>query len=78
MDLSFARFDRVEQDVVTTALPLDLALLLVGIAARQATSPTAALQQRQSSGTIGSTPFASPSGAFNAGTAASIAGWKQE
>ena len=41
MDLSF-RFDR---DVaVMTAIPTELAVLMVGIAARQAASPTAQLQ----------------------------------
>ena len=41
MDLSF-RFDR---DVtVMTAIPTELAVLMVGVAARQAASPTAQLQ----------------------------------
>ena len=43
MDLSFSRF---EADVTVTALPPDLAVLMVGVAARQAASPTAMLQAR--------------------------------
>ena len=38
MDLSFSRF---EADASVTVLPPDLAVLMVGIAARQAASPTA-------------------------------------
>jgi hypothetical protein len=40
MDLSFSRF---EADASVTVLPPDLAVLMVGIAARQAASPTALL-----------------------------------
>ena len=43
MDLSFARLDR---DVAVTAMPTELAVLLVGVAARQAASPTACVQAR--------------------------------
>ena len=43
MDLSFARLDR---DVAVTAMPTELAVLLVGVAARQAASPTACIQTR--------------------------------
>ena len=43
MDLSFARLDR---DVAVTAMPTELAVLLVGVAARQAASPTACAQTR--------------------------------
>ena len=43
MDLSFARLDR---DVAVTAMPTELAVLLVGVAARQAASPTARAQAR--------------------------------
>ena len=41
MDLSFSRFDR---DTELTVLPPDLAVLMVGATARQAASPTAAVQ----------------------------------
>ena len=43
MDLSFARLER---DVAVTAMPTELAVLLVGVAARQASSPTARAQAR--------------------------------
>ena len=42
MDLGFLRFDRAARQV----LPTDLAVLLVGMAARQAASPTARLAAR--------------------------------
>ena len=42
VDLSFARLER---DVAVTAMPTELAVLLVGVAARQAASPTARAQQ---------------------------------
>ncbi len=41
VDLSFSRF---EADVTVVALPPDLAVLMVGVAARQAASPTAMIQ----------------------------------
>ncbi len=58
LDLSFARF---EHDAQVTLLPPELAVLLVGVAARQAASPTAMVQAR-----IERRPFASsaPAGAF--------------
>lgn len=43
MDLSFSRF---EADGTVVALPPDLAVLMIGIAARQAASPTALVQAR--------------------------------
>ena len=43
MDLSFLRFER---DAQVTILPSDLAVLFVGVAARQAASPTALLAPR--------------------------------
>ena len=75
MDLSFSRF---EQDSTVTALPGDLAVLMVGIAARQATSPTALIESRTT------LPFVTPMllqpahGAFNRAMAATIRQWKQE
>ena len=41
VDLNFARF---EADATVVALPPDLAVLMVGVAARQAASPTAMIQ----------------------------------
>jgi hypothetical protein len=43
VDLSFARLER---DIAVTAMPTELAVLLVGVAARQAASPTARAQAR--------------------------------
>jgi hypothetical protein len=45
LDLSFAPFDR---DAELTVLSGDLAVLMVGVAQRQAASPTAAAQARWS------------------------------
>jgi hypothetical protein len=45
LDLSFAPFDR---DTELTVLPGDLGVLMVGVAQRQAASPTAAAQARWS------------------------------
>jgi len=75
VDLSFPRFDK---DARVTALPADLAVLLVGIAARQATSPTALIQQRQPGTEGDKSLFETEKGAFSAATAASIADWKRE
>lgn len=62
MDLSFARFDK---DVRITALPPDLAVLMVGISARQAASPTAIAASRLSAPVRIDALFAPLAGAFN-------------
>lgn len=61
MDLSF-RFDR---NVAVAAIPTELAVLLVGVAARQAASPTARLQSRLAGTTAIAGIFTPPHGAFN-------------
>ena len=61
MDLSFSRF---ETDVHVVALSPDLAVLMVGVAARQAASPTALAQARLPR-IHGSDPFTPAHGAFN-------------
>lgn len=66
MDLSFSRF---EADVQIVALPPDLAVLMVGVAARQAASPTAQVQARLPR-IHDNDPFAPAHGAF------SLAGWE--
>jgi hypothetical protein len=81
VDLSFSRF---EHDSRVTGLPPDLAVLMVGVAARQAASPTAMIHARLSSGIdasgAGAHPFAhlcaSDHGAFNARVAAMFTRWK--
>ena len=62
MDLSFSRF---EADVTVVALPPDLAVLMVGVAARQAASPTAMLQAALPAANAVSDRFAPAHGAFN-------------
>lgn len=76
MDLSFPRF---EKDRSAEGIPPELALLLVGIAARQAASPTALINQR--GGTEKKSPdlvLGGAAGAFNPATARSIARWAKE
>lgn len=74
MDLSFPGFDR---NTEVTQLPSDLAVLMVGIAARQIASPTAMAQARF--GRIGSpSRLLQPvDGAFNGPTAALLASWRE-
>jgi len=76
MDLSFLRFDR---DAQVTILPSDLAVLFVGIGARQAATPTALLTARlRRTSTLARGLFAPLSGAFNADMAAALTRWKAE
>ena len=75
MDLSFSRFDR---DAEVTVLPGDLAVLIVGIVARQAASPTAAVQAGFARATIDHKLFAPLHGAFNGPMAAALTRWKDE
>ena len=70
MDLSFARF---EQDAHVTVLPPDLAVLMVGVVARQGASPTALVQARLDRPALAAGPLAPASGAFNAAVAAMLA-----
>lgn len=75
MDLSFTRFD---QEAAATPLPSDMAMLLIGVAARQSTTPTARVEQRRGAAPAGPTLLAPATGAFNAAMAASLADWKRE
>ncbi|SEM96463.1 hypothetical protein SAMN05192583_1685 [Sphingomonas gellani] len=80
MDLSFFRFDRA-QDL--RHLPGDLAVLMAGMAARQAASPTAAVQARVTTTEAGDTAgvgvsLLSPeNGAFNASMAEAVIRWSE-
>ncbi|MES2753674.1 MAG: hypothetical protein V4659_03320 [Pseudomonadota bacterium] len=78
MDLSFARF---EHDAQVLVLPPDLAVLLVGVAARQALSPTALIQTRIERVVPSDTVFAPAHGAFSRSVADLLAGptltWRQ-
>lgn len=74
MDLSYLRF---EPDARVTALPPDLAVMLVGVVARQAASPTAMLQARLAP--VAEAPWFAPAhGAFNLAMAQLLTAWKQE
>ena len=75
MDLSYLRF---EHDASVAILPPDLAVLLVGVAARQAASPTAALQHRFAPTVWADLPFRPASGAFDERQAVRIERWRQE
>ena len=75
MDLSFARLDR---DVAVTAMPIELAVLLVGVAARQAASPTARIQARLSMAAPVDALLAPLHGAFHRAAALALTRWQQE
>lgn len=85
MDLSF-RFDR--DIAVMTAIPTELAVLMVGVAVRQAASPTAQLQALLARTTATDALLAPGHGAFsrptemalNGGTASNVAltGWQEQ
>ena len=73
LDLSFPLFDRA---VELTVLPGDLAVLMVGVAARQAASPTAMRQAGFKRAPVHPRLFAPLDGAFNSAVAAAIFGWR--
>lgn len=75
MDLSFARLER---DVAVTAMPTELAVLLVGVAARQAASPTARSQARLALSAPADTLLAPGNGTFHRATALVLSQWRQE
>lgn len=77
MDLSY-RFDMgVFDRAVVTAIPTELAILMVGVAARQASTPTARLQSDLSAVRMPDGLFAPAHGAFNAAVEAALTRWKQ-
>jgi hypothetical protein len=75
VDLSFARLER---DVAVTAMPIGLAVLLVGVAARQAASPTARAQARLALAAPVDALLAPLDGAFNRAAAKLLTAWQQE
>ena len=75
MDLSFSRF---EHDSRVTGLPPDLAVLMVGVSARQAASPTAILHARLTPVVAPTSLLAPAHGAFNRAVAATIRRWKRD
>jgi hypothetical protein len=74
MDLSFARF---EHDAPLVTLPPDLAVMMVGIAARQAASPTA-MYQSHLLPPVAEDLFAPAHGAFNVAVAAALVSRQEE
>ena len=75
MDLSFARLDR---DVAVTAMPIELAILLVGVAARQAASPTARAQARLGVTLPVDALMAPIHGAFHRAAALALTRWQRK
>jgi hypothetical protein len=75
LDLSFSRFDR---DAEVSLLPADLAVLMVGVAARQAASATALAQAGCGPVATEARLFAPGDGAFNGAVARLLVRWKQE
>ena len=74
MDLSYLRF---EHDASVAILPPDLAVLLVGVTARQAASPTALEYARLLPLAASASPFHPLSGAFDPRQAARIERWSE-
>jgi len=75
VDLSFARLER---DVAITAMPTELAVLLVGVAARQAASPTARAQARLALVAPVEQLLAPVHGAFHRAAALVLTRWQEE
>lgn len=74
MDLSFARLHGQH----VTALPVELAVLLVGVASRQAASPTARMQATIDRVHPAGALLAPLDGCFSAVTAGALRRWKEE
>ncbi|MBX3593376.1 MAG: hypothetical protein KF783_02760 [Sphingomonas sp.] len=64
------------QGWAVTAIPTELAVLMVGVAARQAASPTARLQAGIAGALPVTTLFAPAHGAFNRAVERALTGWK--
>ena len=74
MNLSFPP---IGKHVATTPLTDDFSVLLVGIAARQAASPTAILSHEPNAGEIEAALLAPGHGAFNQAVADDLKRWKE-
>jgi hypothetical protein len=74
LDLSFAR----AKDRHITAMPTRLAVLLVGVASRQAASPTARAQAKLVPDDPEAEPLEPATGAFHATAAAALTRWQGE
>lgn len=71
-------FRRLEPDRSGPMLPVSFAVLMVGVAARQATSPTARLAMRIDRPTSVEGSLFQQRGPFNAATAAALSNWQGE
>lgn len=77
MDLSFSRFDP-EGGIGAVVANGELAVLMVGIAARQATSPTALIAARAAPRAVAAAALLAPAdGAFNGSVAQSLSDWQE-
>ena len=75
LDLSFSRF---LPEAEVSLLPAELAVLMVGVAARQAASPTAMAHAGCAQVANAAQLFAPVDGAFNRPVAQLLVRWKQE
>jgi hypothetical protein len=75
VDLSFAKLGR---DVAVTAMPTELAVLFVGVVARQAASPTARAQARLAAAMPAHALLAPGDGAFHRAAACALRLWRRE
>jgi len=75
VDLNFARLDSC---TAITALPTELAVLLVGVSARQAASPTARVQTLMLPPPGAASLLAPTHGCFDSRTATALTRWHQE
>ena len=75
VDLSFSRF---EADGPAITMPTDLAVLMVGIAARQAMSPTARINATRNTQASLQDLLSPSHGAFNQATAEMMDHWREE
>jgi hypothetical protein len=70
-------FPPIDWTARTTALQDDLAVMLVGMTARQATSPTALFNARIATNPYEASLLAPPHGAFNRAAALAMTRWKE-
>jgi hypothetical protein len=74
VNVSFPPFGK---DVRVTQLPTDIAVMLVGIAARQAASPTALFQARIAANPVEINLLVPADGTFNLAAARMLRRWKE-
>lgn len=74
MNLGFAR---LQSDSSSTAQPVSFAVLMVGVAARQAASPTARLAMRLDRPASAMASLFGRQGAFSPATALALSNWQR-